>query len=309
MEQRDPRQIQAALSRPFAPEDLEWRLQQTFEDKMRGIAVPYVTNRAIQNRLDEAVGPENWYNDYKAWHGTGKKDAQLCGIAIYFEGRGFIIKWDGAEDSDIEPVKGGLSDSMKRAAVQWGIGRVLYSLNNTVWVNIEKKGKSFIIQDSERPKLDKVYLNLLERLGLTPAPPCGTQAQLTPTPPKEAPQAGRGRKPDQKDTPPVHAPAETGGQPETVAPQRSGHVTDLSRPTYEYIVESIHVQNGMSSQSTAVVLKDAKGKTIKAFARGVPAALTPGAALVNVKISVKKQGTVVFYFLESYELAGGRQVA
>lgn len=73
MEQRDPRQIQAALSKPFAPEDLEWRLQQTFEDKMRGIAVPYVTNRAIQNRLDESVGPENWYNEYKPWHGTGKK--------------------------------------------------------------------------------------------------------------------------------------------------------------------------------------------------------------------------------------------
>ena len=128
MELTDPREIQTALSKPFAPEDLEWRLQQTFEDKMRGIAVPYVTNRAIQNRLDESVGPENWYNSYKPWHGAGKKEAQLCGIAIYFEGRGFITKWDGAEDSDIEPVKGGLSDSMKRAAVQWGIGRVLYCI-------------------------------------------------------------------------------------------------------------------------------------------------------------------------------------
>ena len=67
MEQRDPRQIQAALSKPFAPEDLEWRLQQTFEEKMRGIAVPYVTNRAIQNRLDEVVGPENWCNKYRPW--------------------------------------------------------------------------------------------------------------------------------------------------------------------------------------------------------------------------------------------------
>ena len=167
MELTDPREIQTALSKPFAPEDLEWRLQQTFEDKMRGIAVPYVTNRAIQNRLDESVGPENWYNSYKPWHGAGKKEAQLCGIAIYFEGRGFITKWDGAEDSDIEPVKGGLSDSMKRAAVQWGIGRVLYSLNDTVWVDIEKKGRSFIIPDSERSKLNKVYLNLLSRLGLT----------------------------------------------------------------------------------------------------------------------------------------------
>ena len=153
MEQRDHSQIQAALRKPFAPEDLEWRLQQAFEEKMRGIAVPYVTNRAIQNRLDEAVGPENWYNDYKPWHGAGKKEAQLCGIAIYFEGRGFITKWDGAEDSDIEPVKGGLSDSMKRAAVQWGIGRVLYNMD-TVWVNIEKRGKTHVIKESERPKLE-----------------------------------------------------------------------------------------------------------------------------------------------------------
>ena len=87
---------------------------------MRGMAVPYVTNRAIQNRLDEVCGPENWYNEFKPWHSNGKKDSQLCGIAIHFEGKGFITKWDGAEDSDIEPIKGGLSDSMKRAAYQWG---------------------------------------------------------------------------------------------------------------------------------------------------------------------------------------------
>lgn len=301
MEQRDHSQIQAALRKPFAPEDLEWRLQQAFEEKMRGIAVPYVTNRAIQNRLDEAVGPENWYNDYKPWHGAGKKEAQLCGIAIYFEGRGFITKWDGAEDSDIEPVKGGLSDSMKRAAVQWGIGRVLYNMD-TVWVNIEKRGKTHVIKESERPKLDNEYLKMLQRLGLTPAPPFGTQAQLTPTSPRESPQTGH--------TPaPAQQPRETQRQQETVSPQESGNVVDLPQPAYEYIVESSNVQKGMSSQSTAVVLKDAEGKTTKAFARGLHAALVPGTALTHVKLSVKKQGTVVFYFLESYELAGGQQAA
>ena len=301
MEQRDHSQIQAALRKPFAPEDLEWRLQQAFEEKMRGIAVPYVTNRAIQNRLDEAVGPENWYNDYKPWHGAGKKEAQLCGIAIYFEGRGFITKWDGAEDSDIEPVKGGLSDSMKRAAVQWGIGRVLYNMD-TVWVNVEKRGKTYVIKESERPKLDNVYLKMLQRLGLTPAPPFGTQAQLTPTSPRESPQTGH--------TPaPAQQPRETQRQQETVSPQESGNVVDLPQPAYEYIVESSNVQKGMSSQSTAVVLKDAEGKTTKAFARGLHAALVPGTALTHVKLSVKKQGTVVFYFLESYELACGQQAA
>lgn len=101
MAQLNPKEMQQALAKPFAPEDLEWRLQNTIEEKMRGLAVPYVTNRAIQNRLDEVCGPENWYNDFKPWHSNGKKEAQLCGIAIYFEGRGFITKWDGAEDSDI----------------------------------------------------------------------------------------------------------------------------------------------------------------------------------------------------------------
>ena len=299
MEQRDPSQIQAALSKPFAPEDLEWRLQQTFEDKMRGIAVPYVTNRAIQNRLDESVGPENWYNEYKPWHGTGKKEAQLCGITIYFEGRGFITKWDGAEDSDIEPVKGGLSDSMKRAAVQWGVGRVLYNMD-TVWVNIEKRGKTHVIKESERPKLDNEYLKMLQRLGLTPSPPFGTQAQLTPTPPKETRQA---------DPPPAQPDREKAVQPEAAAAPAPGNVVDLPQPAYEYIVESAKIQNGMNSQATSVVLKDAGGKTVKAFARGLHAALTSGTALTNVKLSVKKQGTVAFYFLESYELAGGQRAA
>mgnify|MGYP002596145183 CR=1 FL=1 len=176
MPELNPREMQQALAQPFAPEDLEWRLQNTIEDKMRGMAVPYVTNRAIQYRLDDVVGVENWYNRFKPWHKfvakvPGKEDyrkledkeiiSQLCGIAIYFAER---KKWDGAELSEIEPVKGGLSDSMKRAAYQWGIGRVLYDMN-TVWVDIEKKGKTWFIRDDQRQKLDNAYLKLLDRLG------------------------------------------------------------------------------------------------------------------------------------------------
>ena len=78
MAQKDARSIQAELAKPFAAEDLEWRLQKTFESqgRMTGIAVPYVTNRAIQNRLDSVVGPENWYNQYQPWHAAGKKEAR-----------------------------------------------------------------------------------------------------------------------------------------------------------------------------------------------------------------------------------------
>lgn len=184
MAEMNPREMQQALAQPFAPEDLEWRIQTTSKDKTRGMAVPYVTNRAIQTRLDEVCGPDNWYNDFKPWHANGKKESQLCGIAIHFEGRGWITKWDGAEDSDIESVKGGLSDSMKRAAVQWGIGRVLYNLDS-VWVDIEQVGSSFVIKNSERSKLDNAYLSALQRLGLKPAAASGIQSLLTP---KSAPE-------------------------------------------------------------------------------------------------------------------------
>lgn len=175
----DPRELLSRLAAPFAAEDLEWRLQIAYEDRMQGIAVPYVTNRAIQNRLDDVMGPDRWHNEFKPWHSTGKRESQLCGISLYFEERGWITKWDGAEDSDIEPIKGGLSDSMKRAANQWGIGRVLYSMD-TVWVNVEKKGKSFIIKPTERGKLDARYLDTLRSLGLTPAKACGIQSLLIP---------------------------------------------------------------------------------------------------------------------------------
>ena len=139
----DFKTIKAELSKPFAPEDLEWRLQGTNKAKTGGFAVPYVTNRAIMDRLDDVVGPENWRNEFRPWHGNGKKDAQICGISIYSEEhQEWIIKYDGAEDTDIEAVKGGLSDSMKRAAVHWGIGRVLYKMD-TVWVDIEQRGNSY----------------------------------------------------------------------------------------------------------------------------------------------------------------------
>ena len=64
MEKKTPQEIQDALAKPFAPEDLEWRLQVVIADEDKGIAVPYVTNRAIQSRLDNVVGMDHWSNEY-----------------------------------------------------------------------------------------------------------------------------------------------------------------------------------------------------------------------------------------------------
>ena len=121
----------------FEPNDIEWRLQQcgkTKEGKIWGMALAYVTNRAIMNRLDEVCGPENWKNEFKAAPDGGI----LCGISIKVNDE-WVTKWDGAENTDIEAVKGGLSGAMKRAAVQWGIGRYLYKLEES-WINANENG-------------------------------------------------------------------------------------------------------------------------------------------------------------------------
>lgn len=114
-----------ALQAPFPPEDIEWREQRNGVKDGRpwAFVLAYITNRAIQNRLDEVVGPLNWKNEFHQGPGGGV----VCGISIK-DGDQWVTKYDGADNTDIESVKGGLSDAMKRAAVQWGIGRYLYRL-------------------------------------------------------------------------------------------------------------------------------------------------------------------------------------
>ena len=295
--QKDAETIKQELAKPFAPEDLEWRIQQAFESDGNGYAVPYVTNRAIQDRLDDTVGPENWHNDYKPWHGSGKKEAQICGISIYFEGRGFITKWDGAEDSDIEPIKGGLSDSMKRAAVQWGIGRVLYKMD-TVKVKIRKRGKSWVICNEERSKLDKAYTDTLMRLGLTPAKAGGLQSQLTPTPGAESPQETPPPAKPQSGTQPKTQPT----QPKAPAPAEKPKVDAPQQIEAEFVITDARVQNGMSGgKNTSLILENPEGKRALAYVQGAHPELKRGMGLVNVKKELKQRDSVVFYLLSDYE--------
>ena len=129
------------LADPFDASDIEWFVGVTTKDKTKGLAVPFITARAVQNRLDEVVGAHNWKNRFVEW----KTGAQLCEILIYVEETNeWVGKVDGSADTDIEEIKGGLSSAFKRSATMWGIGRYLYSLEN-VWVDIEPKGNSYAI--------------------------------------------------------------------------------------------------------------------------------------------------------------------
>ena len=117
-----------SLQDRFLADEIEWLLQQAGEKNGRvwALCVPYVTNRAIQSRLDDVVGPGNWKNEFR----PGPDGGVMCGLSVRV-GDEWVTKWDGAENTDVEGVKGGLSSAMKRAAVQWGIGRYLYGLDET----------------------------------------------------------------------------------------------------------------------------------------------------------------------------------
>jgi hypothetical protein len=144
----DSKVMMEKLQAPFPAEALEWRVGVTNKEKTKGIALAYVTNRAIMDRLDEVVGPTNWQNEFLPW-----KNGQICAISIFDAEQGrWVTKQDGADDTDIESTKGGLSGAMKRAAAQWGIGRYLYKLP-TQWVDIKAQGRSYVL--SEIPSLPK----------------------------------------------------------------------------------------------------------------------------------------------------------
>lgn len=71
MWQKSARELQEALSAPFQNADIEWRVSATNHEKTNGLAVPYVTNRAIQTRLDDTVGIDGWHNDFVPGKGKG----------------------------------------------------------------------------------------------------------------------------------------------------------------------------------------------------------------------------------------------
>lgn len=118
------------LKEPFPEQDIEWRIGQAGKsgDKIWATCFAYVTNRAIMERLDEVCSPENWKNEFEPWT-IGTDHGVRCGVSIKRGGE-WITKYDGASPTNMEPIKGGFSDSMKRAAVQWGIGRYLYDLES-----------------------------------------------------------------------------------------------------------------------------------------------------------------------------------
>lgn len=107
------------LMEPFHPDNVRSRTG------TGGKNYDYLTARSVMNRLDDACGPEAWWDDYVA-----SEKSVLCRLTIRLPDGTQVTKCDvggfaGMSDT-ADDEKSGYSDAFKRAAVKFGIGRYLY---------------------------------------------------------------------------------------------------------------------------------------------------------------------------------------
>jgi len=248
------------LQAPFSFRDVEWKIQCATKDKARGMAVAYLNSRAIQTRLDEIIGAGNWKNSYVPW----QTNAQLCGLSIYDTERGdWVTKYDGSANTDIEPVKGGLTDSFKRAACLWGIGRYLYELGG-IWVEIEQRGNSSVIKENQYAKLETEYNKavamILTAKGKTPA--------------------------EQKATP--------------VSPTSDNTQSAVTTASFDYRVQSVTTSG---KESLKVELVKPSGEVVSAFAKRSDNIIKTGIRLKDVKLAVKTGRYGPYNVIDDYKIA------
>lgn len=91
----------------------------------------YKDARVDQNILDETVGATNWQRRHV-------RDNANCIVSIWDDDKKqWVEKEDTGTESNTEAEKGLASDSFKRACVNWGIGRELYTAPKNLLVKCE----------------------------------------------------------------------------------------------------------------------------------------------------------------------------
>lgn len=134
--------------RDLTADEIEVRIQsvKVRDGKPSGVVLLLYKNaRCDMNILDETVGPENWQRDHYECKGNlfcrvGIKVAPRVDVTsqkLTFDGDCWVWKSDCGTESNTEKEKGEASDSFKRACVNWGIGRELYTAP-FIWISSDK---------------------------------------------------------------------------------------------------------------------------------------------------------------------------
>lgn len=130
------------LTAPLSVSQIDFRVQSINKGGYATI-LAYKDARVDMQRLDEAVGPENWMRSHNSQNHN-------CVVSIWCDTKKqWISKEDTGTESFTEAQKGLASDSFKRACFNWGIGRELYDYP-LIQVKLNGDGKGQKAEDEWR---------------------------------------------------------------------------------------------------------------------------------------------------------------
>jgi hypothetical protein len=121
------------LAEPFDAKEIKFKPQIVRSN--RALAICYVDARVIMDRLDHVFGIDGWQDEYE--HLDNR--SVVCRLRVKVDGE-WIVKSDvgsiSEQPDEGDRTKSAFSDSLKRAAVKYGIGRYLYRLPQQ-WVDYD----------------------------------------------------------------------------------------------------------------------------------------------------------------------------
>lgn len=130
------------MFRTLTAREIECRVAQISKKKTGLSLLLYKDARCDMSILDESVGPMKWQRRH------GRENAN-CVVSIWDDATSmWVEKEDTGTESNTEAEKGLASDSFKRACVNWGIGRELYTAP-FIWV---ESANCEIVDDNGRLK-------------------------------------------------------------------------------------------------------------------------------------------------------------
>ena len=135
-------------------DEIDCRVGQVNGGKSGCTLLLYKNARVDMNLLDEVVGPFAWKRKHEVVNGN-----LFCTVSVFHDGE-WIDKQDVGTESNTEKEKGEASDSFKRACVNWGIGRELYTAP-FIWINLEA-GEIFQRKDGKYGVNQKFFVTEIE---------------------------------------------------------------------------------------------------------------------------------------------------
>lgn len=159
------------LRRPFTAAAVKFKPQAVSKDGTKALATFYVDARLVMERLNHVVGPENWTNEptvlfesnpqaHQAFQFPVQQALTVFGVrkvdvGVYMQG----------STADDKAIKSAYSDSLKRAAVMFGIGAYLYALPKQ-WFDFERGPNGKGGKWKNEAAIRKAYEGMIAKLGI-----------------------------------------------------------------------------------------------------------------------------------------------